>query len=153
MYSRLTVFNSAGQQSVSSHAVFAVCLLCFAGLCQSLTWLTFSHVTKLSPACASLMSAMRPGIHCCCVAAVSPIQEYKSVCYSYLNTQDHLISEQFLLRGSSGYALSVKLSEKTTTLIQEMVNSTTGHCCCSCRLWTKTSQWDGDNMPFYDIGF
>lgn len=36
----------------------------------------------------SLVSAMGPVLYCCCVAAVNPTDEYKSVCYLYLNTQD-----------------------------------------------------------------
>lgn len=46
--------------------------------------------------------------------------------------------------------LSNCLKRNQQTLIQERVNSATGHCCCYCRLWTNTSQSDDDKIPFFD---
>lgn len=72
-------------------------------------------VPQIQSITKTLMSAMRPVLNCFCVAAVNPTEEYKRECYPYLNTRDHLISEQFLLMGPSGCALSIKLPEKKST--------------------------------------
>lgn len=53
------------------------------------------NIAKSFPSCASLVSAMRPVLECCCVAAVNPPDDYQTAASGSLST-DQLICDNFL---------------------------------------------------------
>lgn len=89
-----------------------------AGMLQTLIWwiyfLTVSNIQTVAKSyisCASLVSAMRPVLQCCCVAAVNPPDDYQIAVSGSLQQTDQLISEDFLIIGPEGCILPIKLRE------------------------------------------
>ncbi|XP_034089450.1 uncharacterized protein LOC117557643 [Gymnodraco acuticeps] len=68
------------------------------------------NIASISPACASMMSSMRPVLHCHCTAAFNPSSEYALSVRSYCNSSDRLECEQFLFIGPQGCALPIRLT-------------------------------------------
>ena len=51
----------------------------------SFTVSDIQKIAKISPACATLMSTMRPLLHCHCTAAFNPSEQYKQLVSRFLN--------------------------------------------------------------------
>ena len=76
-------------------------------------------IAKTSPACATLMSAMRPLLHCHCTAAFNPSEQYKQLANVLLNTQEGLECEQCLFVGPQGCAIQIRLSDTQRKLVND----------------------------------
>merc|ERR1712035_157817 len=74
------------------------------------------QVAKSSPACATLMSAMRPVLQCQCTAAHNPSSEYKQRADAFLNTNQRLQCEPVLFVGPQGCTLPIQLSDQQNQL-------------------------------------
>ncbi|XP_027139064.1 uncharacterized protein LOC113746658 [Larimichthys crocea] len=82
----------------------------------SFTVSDIQKIAKSSPTCATLMSTMRPLLHCHCTAAFNPSEQYKQLVSRFLNKQEGLECEQCLFVGPQGCAIPVQLSSEQQRL-------------------------------------
>ena len=96
------------------------CLYCWMlpdfNMVSCFTVPSIQQFAKVSPPCATLMSAMRPLLHCYGTAAFNPSQEYKEMADVFLNTQGELNCEQCLFVGPQGCAIPLQLSTTQSRL-------------------------------------
>ena len=76
-------------------------------------------IAKISPICATLMSAMRPLLRCECTAAFNPSQELIRLAGIHLDKKEKLECEQILFVGPEGSALPMLLTERQSELFDD----------------------------------
>ncbi len=90
----LTIPDDRAVQAVKFLQSSVDCLYCWTlpdfHILNTFTLPNIQNIAKISPACASLMSAMRPFLHCHCTGAFNPSEQYKHFANAALNSQDCL---------------------------------------------------------------
>ena len=79
----------------------------------------FQKIAKISPTCATLMSAMRSLLRCECTAAFNPSQELIQLAGIHLDKKEKLECEQILFVGPEGSALPMLLTERQSELFDD----------------------------------